>query len=196
MRVVSTLALCLVLAFGLAACENEPDAIDDLNDASFELVNHEGETVVVPDDLKGNVVVMGYIYTSCPDYCQLLMANMRNAYEELDAPDNVQFVSVSFDPERDTPEVMNDYREAYRADGAEWEFLTGDPETIDAFMDRMNIHYEISDTLDSDPENYLINHTDAITLIDNEGRVRDYMNGSRTPVDMLVEDINALREEV
>ena len=196
MRNVLPLLFGALVALSLIGCTSEPEAIDDLSDTTFDLVNHEGESVAVPDDLKGRVVVMGFIYTNCPDFCQMLTANMRNTHDALETTDDVEFVSVTFDPERDTPEVMKDYREAYRVDDRSWQFLTGDVETIDAFMERMNIGHEIADESEAEGDDYIINHSDVIALIDEEGRVREIHNGSRTPVDIFVEDITALQDEI
>ncbi len=189
----------LLLALLLIGCQ-EPQVIDDLSDTSFHLVNHDSTAVTFPDDFAGDVLVVGYIYTHCPDICPVITANMKQIRQALDAPDDVQFVTVTFDPRRDTPARLKSYRTSYNLDGTSWQFLTGDSTAINRFMDRMNIYHAPAppapdvDSLTAIRNNsYLVTHTDQITLIDQQGRVRDLFNGSRTPSDVVVESINTLR---
>ena len=71
---------------------------------------------------------MTFIYTSCPDVCPLLTDKMAQVQDEL-GPDfgaEVAFVSITVDPEHDTPEVLKEYAETFDADLGGWGFLTGD----------------------------------------------------------------------
>ncbi len=194
-RNLSSVVAVLVLAAGLVGCR-QPEAIDDLSDASYELVAADKSTVTFPGDLKGDIVVLGYIYTNCPDVCPMTMANMNRVRQELGAPDDVQFVTVTFDPLRDTPDVMERYSETWDLNGTDWLFLTGDTTTVHAMMRRLGIRHQITDTTaTSDGEEiYFMSHTDLVTLIDREGRVRQHYSGSRTPPEILIEDINKLRD--
>lgn len=88
--------IALTLLLG-AACQRT-QVIDDLNDASFELVNQDSVSVTFPDDFKGKYVVMGFVYTNCPDICPLITQNMIKIKEELGSPDDVHFLGFTFDP--------------------------------------------------------------------------------------------------
>ncbi|MES3628831.1 MAG: SCO family protein [Longimonas sp.] len=195
LRVSQGLALLLaatLLAAGLTGCSGEDNRIDDLSDASFELVDHNGDTVVFPDDFAGQAMMVGYVYTQCPDICPLVTVNMKQVHDKLDAPDDVAFVTITFDPQRDTPERLRDYRDAYGLDNTDWSFLTGDRDTILALMDRVGVRVELSrGTYDDD--DYLIDHTDQISLIDEEGRVLFHYGGSMTPVEIFAEDLETIR---
>lgn len=195
LRVSQGLALLLaatLLATGLTGCSGEDNRIDDLSDASFELVDHNGDTVVFPNDFAGKAMMVGYVYTQCPDICPLVTVNMKQVHDKLDAPDDVAFVTITFDPQRDTPERLRDYRDAYGLDTTDWSFLTGDRDTILALMDRVGVRVELSrGTYDDD--DYLIDHTDQISLIDAEGRVLFHYGGSMTPVEIFAEDLETIR---
>ena len=195
LRVSQGLALLLaatLLAAGLTGCSSEDNRIDDLSDASFELVDHNGDTVIFPDDFAGQAMMVGYVYTQCPDICPLVTVNMKQVHDKLDAPDDVAFVTITFDPQRDTPERLRDYRDAYGLDNTDWSFLTGDRDTILALMDRVGVRVELSrGTYDDD--DYLIDHTDQISLIDEEGRVLFHYGGSMTPVEIFAEDLETIR---
>lgn len=191
-RVVSVLAV--VIAAGLIGCQ-QAHVIDDLSDASYALLDRDSAAVSFPEDVAGDIVLLGYIYTNCPDVCPMTTANMKQAREQLDAPDDVQFVTVTFDPLRDTPSVMQQYSETWGVGDTDWMFLTGDTTTVNAMMRRIGIRHQITDTTTTDDgeEIFFISHTDLVTLIDREGRIRQHYGGSRTPPEILVEDIEKLR---
>lgn len=188
------LAAVLAVAVGLVGCQ-QPNVIDDLSDVSYELVATDHSTVTFPEDLEGDVVVLGYIYTNCPDVCPMTTANMNQVREQIDAPDDVQFVTVTFDPLRDTPDAMGRYSETWGVNDTDWLFLTGDTTTVHTMMRRLGVRHQITDTTTtSDGEEvYFISHSDLITLIDRKGRVRQHYSGSRTPPEILIEDITKLR---
>jgi protein SCO1/2 len=180
----------------LAGCG--PEVEDDLRGADFRLLTADSTAVTFPDAFAGNVLVVGYIYTRCPDVCPLTTANMKAVQEGLADDSGVQFVSVSFDPERDTPSVLRRYRDAYRLDEDAWTFLTGDPATVDRMMERLGVRVAYaarSDSATIAAGAYFLDHTDQITLVDAQGRVRAHYGGSMTPPEFLIEDINALLRE-
>lgn len=190
-----SLALLLGALLLLVTACSEEERLDDLNDASYELVDQDSSRLVIPDDLEGQVVLVGYVYTNCPDFCPSITANMRTVRDELGNTDDVRFLTVTFDPERDTPSVLRSYREAFGAEGENWQFVTGEKEEIDAFLERMEVRYEIAEGAEERGEDeYLIDHNDRMSLIDQHGRVVMHYIGSRTPPEYLVEDINDLRE--
>src|SRR5215208_2688366 len=78
-------------------------------------------------DLRGKVVLLTFIYTSCTDTCPLLTGKLASLQERLgpDFGSHVHFLSITVDPERDTPDVLRAYGQRFRADPAGWAFLTG-----------------------------------------------------------------------
>ncbi len=197
MRLHALLA-ALALTLVLAGCQRAPSVEDDLGGAAYPLVDTDSAAVAFPDAYAGDVLVVSYIYTRCPDVCPLITANMKAVYDELGSTEGVRFVSISFDPARDTPSVLADYRRVYRLTDARWSFLTGAPATVDSLMARMNVRTALSadtDSTDLARGTYFLDHTDQVTLIDPQGRVRAHYGASRTPPAILVEDINALRAE-
>lgn len=194
-----SVSILLSLLTGLAAVGSltgcQPRALDDMDDATFTLVDEDSAAVVFPEAFEGQVALVGFVYTQCPDICGITTANMRRVQRALDTPDDVAFVTVSFDPERDTPTVLRRYRRAFGLDDDPWTFLTGDPTTIDSLMARMNVRRQRRDlsVTDAGDSLYVIDHSDQLTLFDRSGRVIRHYGGSSTPPDILVEDINALR---
>ena len=180
------------LALLLSACGSP--ALDDYSDVSYELTDQNGETVIFPDDYQGSPLVIGFIYTNCPDICSFITANVGKVHEEMSNPGNTKFVLVTFDPERDTPEVLKSYAQAFGMDRDPFQFLTGDPETIDDFMKRVSVRTQesYSKELDDGDRMYFLNHSDKILLInENSELIFDY-GGSMTPVNIITEDLNKL----
>jgi len=184
--------LILTTSFFISGCSSP--ALDDYNDVSFELVNQNGEKIVFPDDFAGAPLVMGFIYTHCPDICSFITANVGKVYEEMANPGNTQFVLVTFDPERDTPKVLKEYARAFDMDKPPFQFLTADPETINKFMERVSVRTQesYSRELETGDRMYFINHSDKILLIDQRSRLIFDYGGSMTPVHIIIEDLEKL----
>lgn len=176
-------------------CQSGPEVIDDLSDTSFQLLNQDSVAVTFPDDYQGKYVVMGFIYTNCPDICPLITQNLVKIQRELNYPENVQFLGVTFDPERDTPSVLSDYKQVFKLD-KNFDFLTGNPETISAFMDSVRVRSQVSlSTTTSDgKEIYFMNHSDKIMVLDPKSRVIIEYGGSMPQVpNLIIEDFQSLQ---
>jgi len=100
---------------------------------NIELTNQDGVKVRFFDDcIKGKVVLVSFIYTSCPDACPLETARIAEVQGILGdrVGKDVFFYSITIDPARDTPAVMKEYAQRYQA-GPGWQFLTGDLKQIE-----------------------------------------------------------------
>ena len=97
----------------------------------FTLTSQDGAPVTLAE-LRGKVVAVTFIYTSCPDICPMLTDKMARVQDELgpDFGSKIDFLSITTDPERDTPAVLKEYAEALDADLAGWSFLTGKPAAV------------------------------------------------------------------
>ena len=190
----------LLLSVTLLACTSGSgmEVLDDLDDTSYTLLNQDSTAVTFPDDYEGETLVVGYIYTMCPDICPMTTSNMKTVRDQLETREDVRFLTVTFDPKRDTPKRLREYRAAYNLDNTRWEFLTGDSTTINRRMDLVGVRHRVvtpdgrpasPDTLDS----YFVDHTDQLNILDADGRIRGEYSGSRTPPKYIIEDINKLR---
>ena len=90
----------------------------------FTLTNQNNESVNL-SDFRGDVIIVAFIFTKCPDVCPIITQLLRSVDEGLtaDYQDHVSIVSISVDPEYDTPEMLKDYTELH---GVDWPHLTGD----------------------------------------------------------------------
>ena len=99
---------------------------------NLPVVTHEGKTVRFYEDLvKGKIVVINFIYTSCPDICSLSTARMARVRKWLGerVGRDIFIYSMTLDPGNDSPEVLKQYAEAFDS-GKGWLFLTGKPEDV------------------------------------------------------------------
>ncbi|SMO71431.1 SCO family protein [Gracilimonas mengyeensis] len=187
--------LSIFLLFVMVACNSGPEVIDDMGDASFNLVDQDSNAVVFPDDFEGQYVVMGFIYTNCPDICSLITQNLVKIQESLNNPEDVQFVAATFDPERDMPSVLKKYGEAFGVD-ENFTFLTGDSTEVFALMDSARVRSQVSMRQDTEDggEIYFINHSDKIMVLDKQSRLILEYGGSQPMIPSVVkEDLERIR---
>ena len=181
----------LALAVLLAACGapsfrgsvlETPMAVPD-----FTLVDQDGQPFRLSDQ-QGKVLLLFFGYTSCPDVCPTTLATWRKVHEALGADaDQVRFVFVTVDPERDTAERLGLHVQAFNPD---FVGLTGSPEALDAVYQVFDVYYE-KDTSSGSALGYLISHTATTFVLDKEGtwRLRETYG---TEVNDLVHDIRQL----
>jgi protein SCO1/2 len=152
---------------------------------AFELVDQEGRAVSLAS-LRGKVVLLDFVYTRCPGPCPLLTSTHVRVQKKLPegARGRVRFVSVSLDPERDTPEAMRAYALARGADLASWSLLTGPKEVVEAVLRA----YGVGASPQPDGE---IQHIVVTFLIDAEGRIAKRWFGLEHDADTKLRDVVA-----
>jgi cytochrome oxidase Cu insertion factor (SCO1/SenC/PrrC family) len=95
----------------------------------FALVERSGRSVR-RSDLEGKIWVASFIFTHCADECPQMAAELARLQADVAALEDIRLVSITVDPERDTPAVLSQYAERFTADPERWLFLTGDKEAI------------------------------------------------------------------
>jgi protein SCO1/2 len=132
-------ALILNFAAGLAFSAPKPSyrrSVEKYTVPDVTLVNQDGKKVKLLSLINsGKPVMLDFIYGTCTTICPVLSAGFTNLQSKLgqDAPHKVQLISVTIDPEYDTPAIMKDYLKRFRAKPG-WDFLTGSREDIDRVM--------------------------------------------------------------
>jgi protein SCO1 len=135
----------------------------------FALVEASGRTVTRAD-LAGKPWVADLVFTTCGGICPLMSASMSRLVESTTALTDVRFVSISVDPERDTPEALTAYAARYHADRARWLFLTGE-ETAIRELAVQGLKLPVADGDPAQGEDEIL-HSQRFVLIDGESRVR------------------------
>ncbi|GAA3732261.1 hypothetical protein GCM10022378_20650 [Salinicoccus jeotgali] len=108
----------------------------------IEVMDNKGRTYPF-DHFEGKHILMTFIYTSCSTACPRMEASMQEVYEKLDAvkhKDDLVFLSMSFDPERDTVPVLDRYADYFNADGETWRMLrVPESEDLEAALDTYGV---------------------------------------------------------
>ena len=139
-------------------------------------------------DYHGQVVVMFFGYTACPDTCSITMAVLKQVIEKLGKRmDQVQPLFITVDPKRDTPEQMKNYLSFFHPN---FIGLTGTKEEILEVAENYGSAYMKNPTIDSE-SSYLMFHTGYVYLIDQSGQVRA-IYPKNTEVKQIVNDISGL----
>lgn len=117
--------LFAMVALAAPSCDrDEPlEVLGRFPDAAF---TDQTGAAVRSADLAGRVLIANFIFTRCPTVCPVTSRKMKRLGEKLASEEGVALVSVTVDPEHDTPAVLRAYAARYGADPARWRFLTGE----------------------------------------------------------------------
>ena len=160
----------------------------------FALFDAERRPVTL-DSLRGKVVVLHFIYASCPDFCPLhadKIAEIQKLVNETPMREVVEFISITTDPVRDTPNVLREYGPDHGLDSYNWRFLTSGadrPEATRTLADRYGLKFEPKE------EGYIL-HGLVTFVIEQEGQIRARFHGLKFNSVNLVLYVNALVNDV
>lgn len=153
-----------------------PDAPPVLAEVpDFELTTSRGEPFS-KQDLAGKVWVVGFVFTRCQSSCPVISEAMREFHRELvdsRLTDHVQMMTVTVDPEHDTPEVLADYARQLGVTGDDWVFLTGSAPEIERFVvDGFKLAVGERQTTSTGAID--IAHSSRLVLVDRFGGIRGF----------------------
>ncbi len=167
------------LFIGLFAACNYAPAPNGAYDAAstddclpaVSLIDQNGNRVSLAS-LKGEPVLVDFIYTSCPGPCSTLTSKLVTVANSLGTRlgPRVRMVSISLDPENDTPQKLKEYAERLGADHAGWLFLTGTPRQVDHVLAR----FKLRRMREADGS---VTHMETLFLLGPDGRQRRIYNG-------------------
>ena len=146
---------------------------------------------IANEDLRGKVHVVDFFFTSCPTICPKVKGQMLRLEEEFGNNPNFALLSFTVDPKRDTPERMKEYATKLGIEDMDrWRFIHGDKfEIYDLDAEYLSIAEENANA----PGGF--DHTGYIVLVDQDGFVRSYANGTDpAEVTYLMDDIRLLLE--
>lgn len=139
----------------------------------FSLDNWDEKTVTMRD-LRGKVVVLAFSYANCSVRCPVVTVRLSSLDEMMNAPQDVVYLHVSIDPEKDTPEKRKEYFTLYKLDAEKdgrWMFVSGQEGELSKLWDFYGIEVErIKEEML--PEGYYMEYTPKIVLIDKKGSIR------------------------
>lgn len=155
---------------------------------NFALINQNNDAVT-DKALKGNITVVDFFFTSCPDICPIMSSELSRVANAFQNEDRLKIMSFSVDPSYDTPEVLKEYAEDYNSDVSKWQFVTGDKKAIYALA-RCGFILPVQDG-DGGLGDFI--HSEKLVLVDQDKRIRGYYDGTdRADVDRLVTEVGIL----
>ena len=144
-------------------------------------------------DVKGNVLLVSFIFTTCNGTCPATTHRMSQIQEELKTRNlfqdgRVRLLSISLDPARDTPEALRGYMKLYDADPSRWTFLTGPPDPVAGVVKSWGMWARPA-------ANGQLDHPSRIFLVDTLGRIREIYNLNFLKPKWVVQDVELLLKE-
>lgn len=141
---------------------------------------------------KNKIVVADFFFASCGGTCPVMSTQLTRVQKAFAGDTNVQLVSYTVDPERDSASILLRYAERFKADTAQWKFITGPKKDL---YDLARTGYFLSvEPGNGDSEDFI--HSPELVLLDRHSRVRGYYNGTDSAtVDSLIVDMKVLLKE-
>ena len=154
----------------------------------FALTDQNGARVEFRK-LRGKPVVINFMYTSCPDICPLLTASLKILRDHMKPAEarDIRFLSITTDPEIDTPKVLKDYSRRHKADAPNWSWLTGEARELAPVWQGLGVSVKRI-------AKGLIEHTTLTVVADANGYMRFAYFGSAPDPDVLLKDLRALEQ--
>lgn len=191
----------LILIFSLQSCKDSKDktVINTINKPITDLsiynlpskwTNQNGKDIELKS-LKGNVLVMVMIYTTCKAACPKLVADMRNIESRLNEKNkkNVKLILVSIDPETDTPEKLKAFSITNKMEGDSWIFLRSTEENTREFAAVLAVNYKKISPMD-------FSHSNIISVFNPDGELIYQQEGLGVNNDKTVDRINLEAERI
>jgi protein SCO1/2 len=188
----------LLILLSLQACVNKSKAetidkpISDLSiyNLPSKWTNEEGENLEMKD-LKGKVLVMVMIYTSCKSACPRLVADMRDIEKKLpnNIKDNVKLVLVSIDPNVDTSKRLKAFAIENKMDGAQWVFLRSSEENTREFAAVLAVNYKKIAPLE-------FSHSNIISVFNADGELAYQQEGLGVNSDQTIQKITEEAQKI
>ena len=154
----------------------------------FSFMN-QNEEFIGRAEMEGKITIVDFFFTSCPSICPIMSKEMERVNDRFRDEPRVQIMSISIDPEYDTPEILKSYADRHNAIPGKWHFLSG-PKEETYQLAKCGFVLPILDG-NGVPDDFV--HSDKFVLIDEHGRIRGYYSGTdREAVDLLMLETKVL----
>ncbi len=154
--------------------------------AHSNFVDQNGNKVVIKD-FFGKVLILNFIFTQCSNVCPLQTDALRRVQTALKNHSNYKdlvFLSISIDPETDTPSRLKQFSKDFHVDESNWYFLTAKQTVVNQFIEDFGVGVKKT-------KNDSLDHRPSINLIDQQGRLIQQYSGNPVDVDRLTTEISA-----
>lgn len=162
---------------------------------NFSFQNQDGK-LIGTSDVKGNVFVAEYFFTTCGTICPRMNKQMQRVQKAYLKNDNLKILSFTVDPEIDTVAQMKRYAEGHKAISGKWHFLTGEKAKLYELARKSFFVLKPAEAQNLGDAGSDFIHTNNFVLVDKQLRIRGYYDGTSTKeVNHLIEDIQILLDE-
>lgn len=189
LMILNVLFSISVFAAPPAGSADVPAALkeDSLYQLDNTWVNQDGKTVTLKD-FRGHPVIISMVYLTCKYLCPTIISEIQGIENKLSEKTkaNTRIVLVSFDPDRDTVQVMKAYMAKRKLDPNRWSFLTNSKDSKNREL-AVLLNFKYQKTEDGE-----FSHSFLITILDKEGVVAKRQEGANKPPQVLVDAIEAL----
>ncbi len=141
----------------------------------FKLTDQNNKEIT-NKDMLGKVYLVEFFFSSCPTICPVMNSNMKYIQKEINNKD-FEIVSISIDPQNDTPKVLKNHAKALGVDSSNWHFVTGNRDYIAQLAKEFNIYVG-----DKEDKTESLNHSGMIALVDKNGNIRCRFNENNMPI--------------
>jgi len=177
--------ITLILGALLCSPQTPPSRLPVIRGAAdFKLVD-AGEQPATLRQHRGKALLVSFIFTTCSGACPATthrLAKVHEALAKTPLAERVQLLSITLDPERDTPAKLRDYMRLYDIDGRGWSFLTGPPAEVRRVIAAWEMWAKPA-------ANGQLDHPSRVFLVDPQGRVREIYNLDFLRVPWVIEDL-------
>ncbi len=157
----------------------------------FELVHQTGRSLT-RQDLTGHWTLVYFGYTYCPDACPLTLAQLNIVDRQLkqrQADQGIQYLLISVDPRRDTPERLAEYTQFFNP---AFQGATGETEQLARLAQAVGVFYRVPEDPE-DPDHYLVDHSSTVLVINPEGALQAIFTPPQQP-DAMSNEFELIRD--
>ncbi len=163
--------------------------------SNFTLTNQFGE-VVSRTDLDGSPWVADVIFTRCPSICPQMSFQMSRIQQALGSKSPTRLISITTDPQFDTPDILKNYGSRFAAVPGTWHFLTGPQAAINALIHQdLKLIAMEKEEAERESANDLYNHSVLFAIVDKQGKLRRVVHANDTNfnvIDEIIATVSAL----
>lgn len=164
-----------------------------IGDFSFQ--NQDNKTIT-QKDIEGKVFVAEYFFTTCKSICPIMNKQMQRVQQAIKGNSNVKILSFTVDPETDTVAQMKRYATSHNAVKGQWHFLTGKQEDLYNLARKSFFVLKPAEVQNQGDVGSDFIHTNNFVLVDGQGRIRGYYDGTNEKeITSLIADIKLLEKE-
>lgn len=186
-RLFPSALLSTLLIFVATGCGDQASKLPKYDKVPPFRMTDANNRQFTEQDLNGKVWIVDFIYTNCPAECPRMSSQMHKLENRTGGEPDLGLLSISVDPDRDTPDVLRQFAERYGAPNERWRFVTGDNASVHLLAYQT---FHVGDVIGK------IEHSTKFAVLDKHRTVRGYYSSfSEEEMSKMLTDVDSLRKE-